>query len=570
MIDGKDIKPGAVTNTNVNSSAGIELKKLEKGGSGQIVVTDTAGTQKYVNLSGDVTVDTDGVATVSATVSSGGTGTVGPQGPAGPQGAQGPEGDQGNPGAPGSDASVTKANIDDALFGADTTTLGFVKRTADDDYEIKNFGTGSGTVCQGNDSRLADARTPTTHASTHATGAADAIAPSDIGAEPSFSKNTAHNKNFGTATGTVCQGDDSRLSDARTPTSHNHSGTDITSGTIDTDRLDVGASSGKVAAGDHAHASYITGNQSITLGGDVSGSGTTSIDCSVDDNSHNHGVGTITGVINTSAGVSSAGKLIKLDAAGHVDATMINDADITVGTNQVTGLGGAAEKDVGTASDEVAQGNHTHAHSALTGVVANEHLDWTTDRGATNIHAGNLNLQGVAEEAIDSNIDYMVFLDGGATGAAKKESLADLVTEISGEGASTSDGEIRLTAANGILSLYASDLRSQSKIKYTKDITWETNSTGVSFSVTDTPTGDVSSAVCTITHNLNTKYIFVSVIEYSTTDTANVPPDNNFVQEQVDMNFHLTVKPTNDNNIELYTNSGGIYAGSVFKVAIMG
>jgi hypothetical protein len=164
----------------------------------------------------------------------------------------------------------------------------------------------------------------------------------------------------------------------------------------------------------------------------------------------------------------------------------------------------------------------------------------------------------------------MVFLDGGATGAAKKESLADLVTEISGEGASTSDGEIRLTAANGILSLYASDLRSQSKIKYTKDITWETNSTGVSFSVTDTPTGDVSSAVCTITHNLNTKYIFVSVIEFSTTDSGG---DTNFVdnlQEQIDMNFHLTVKPTNDNNIELYTNSGGIYAGSVFKVAIMG
>lgn len=35
--------------------------------------------------------------------------------------------------------------------------------------------------------------------------------------EPIFSKNTAFNKNFGTTAGTVCQGDDSRLSDARTP-----------------------------------------------------------------------------------------------------------------------------------------------------------------------------------------------------------------------------------------------------------------------------------------------------------------------------------------------------------------
>lgn len=38
--------------------------------------------------------------------------------------------------------------------------------------------------------------------------------------EPAFTKNTAFNKNFGTIAGTVCDGGDSRLSDARTPTSH--------------------------------------------------------------------------------------------------------------------------------------------------------------------------------------------------------------------------------------------------------------------------------------------------------------------------------------------------------------
>ena len=35
------------------------------------------------------------------------------------------------------------------------------------------------------------------------------------GKEPAFAKNNAFNKNFGTAAGTVCQGNDSRLSDAR-------------------------------------------------------------------------------------------------------------------------------------------------------------------------------------------------------------------------------------------------------------------------------------------------------------------------------------------------------------------
>lgn len=46
--------------------------------------------------------------------------------------------------------------------------------------------------------------------------------------EPVFSKNNAFNKSFGTAAGTVCQGNDSRLSDARTPMAHTHTKGQIT------------------------------------------------------------------------------------------------------------------------------------------------------------------------------------------------------------------------------------------------------------------------------------------------------------------------------------------------------
>ena len=42
--------------------------------------------------------------------------------------------------------------------------------------------------------------------------------PAAIGAKADFTENTAFNKNFGASSGDVCQGDDSRLSDARTPT----------------------------------------------------------------------------------------------------------------------------------------------------------------------------------------------------------------------------------------------------------------------------------------------------------------------------------------------------------------
>jgi len=75
------------------------------------------------------------------------------------------------------------------------------------------YGTTVDSICQGNDSRLSDARTPTSHASSHNAGGGDALA-IDAAA------GTGSLRTLGTAATAACAGNDSRLSDSRTPTSH--------------------------------------------------------------------------------------------------------------------------------------------------------------------------------------------------------------------------------------------------------------------------------------------------------------------------------------------------------------
>ena len=76
------------------------------------------------------------------------------------------------------------------------------------------------------DSRLTNARTPTSH--THGNISNDGKIGSTSGLPVITTTNgVVTTGSFGSSAGTFCQGNDSRLSDARTPTSHTHNYTDL-------------------------------------------------------------------------------------------------------------------------------------------------------------------------------------------------------------------------------------------------------------------------------------------------------------------------------------------------------
>lgn len=132
----------------------------------------------------------------------------------------------------------------------------------------KSFGNTEGTVCEGNDSRLSNSRDPNPHV--HQVNDISGLSGLLEGKEPKFTKSSAFNKDFGASQGTVCEGDDSRLSDSRNPNPHSHSLNDVDGLTSDlslkADKSSVNTTVTVVTGVDFTNESFITSTFKIVDG----------------------------------------------------------------------------------------------------------------------------------------------------------------------------------------------------------------------------------------------------------------------------------------------------------------
>jgi hypothetical protein len=272
---------------------------------------------------------------------------------------------------------------------------------------LRQLGTGTTDACAGDDSRLSNARTPTSHASTHQHGGSDEVAtatpaanavPKADGSSKLDSWVTANAvagtpslRQLGTGATDACAGNDSRLSNARTPTahaaSHQHGGSD------------------EVATATPAANSIPKADASAKVDGWVSA--------------------------NAAASVASLRKL----GTGNTDACAGNDSRLSDARTPVTH---ASSHEVG-GTDVIAHQNlsgaGTNSHSALDthlGSTSNPHSTTASQVGLGNVtndsqlkRAAN-DFSTFTEKATPVSADLLLIEDSAAAGVKKKVQVGNL------------------------------------------------------------------------------------------------------------------------------------------------
>ena len=133
---------------------------------------------------------------------------------------------------------------------------------------------------------------------------------------------------------------------------------------------------------------------------------------------------------------------------GGIDADAL--ASGVAGTGLTGGGGSALSLDInGLAAETIATGDELVFSDIGDNGIHKETVDDLFTKGPAL----------VTEAAIAQADDYIVFLDGGASGDAKKESVADFVDAINGTGLDASSGQLKVSAAQtGITSIVNASL----------------------------------------------------------------------------------------------------------------
>ena len=224
-------------------------------------------------------------------------------------------------------ASHTHGNLTNA--GAVGTTANLPLRTGTNGVvEAGSFGTAAGSFCEGNDARLSDARTPSStlaHKTSHSIGGTDALAPSDIGAQSIFVTESLSLTTSAEVTLTAAR--------AKILSIVNFSGSDV----------DVVLPQTGNQVGDTFVFRWGTGGNQVLVRPTSGGSPVTSVTS-----------GQQVRVIRA----ASSWDVVNVDTHFH------NANQITGGTLDVARL------PVGTGSTQVAAGNHTHVVADVAGAAA--------------------------------------------------------------------------------------------------------------------------------------------------------------------------------------------------------
>ena len=346
MPNNTDIDPLSITDGKISNLANINPKKLAKATEGQVLVAQADGRFAAKSLSGDISLQASGAATVTSVVTTegGGTTTVvtGPQGPSGTQGATGPQGEQG---PAGSDATVTTSAVDSAGAVMETDLVQTSAGAGDASKPIKLDSTGKIDASMIDDGD---------------------ISYNNIADVPSTFAPSSHNHDDRYYTETET---DSLLA-AKAASSHNHAASEITTGTLHDDRIAQSNVTQHQAAIDHDALSNFVANEHIDWTADQStnihtgnynnteytaGSG---LSLSGTEFSYDNTV--IASQVNLSDGLALYTPLSTYQGHGHgqyaVKANNLSDLTNATTARTNLGLGTAAQS----ATGDFAASGHTH------------------------------------------------------------------------------------------------------------------------------------------------------------------------------------------------------------------